>query len=489
MAEENLKSTAARGGLITMLGQFLKLLLQICSNILLARLLTPDDFGLVAMVTVVATFVVMFKDLGLSQATIQKAEITHEQISNLFWVNVTLGLVLMLFTMLISGYIADFYGRDELQSIAIWLSIGLFIGGASVQHQAILKRRMNYKLLAYIEIGSMATAVGLAIVSALYGLGYWSLIVLQLVQVIFVLIGVWWVVRWVPSLPTKGVGTKSLLGFGGYMTAYGFVNYFARNLDTILIGWRWGAEPVGLYSRSYSLLLLPLGQITAPISSVAVPVLSRLQDENTEFKTYYLRMVKVVAYISMPVVIAMGVLADELILFLLGEKWSAASELFQILAFAAFLQPVISTVGWVYVSLARVKIMLYWGTVSTLLTAVFMLVGLPYGATGVAISYSICTWVLLLPSLYIAYKGTPVSIKSLFQEIKLPIVNALLVLSILLAVKSLLPQGLVHYQVVLLVSVLTILVYSLIFSIPSSLNADVIRTIKSIKANIKGGGR
>jgi len=420
--KENLKERSVKGGAITMIAQFSKLVLQIGSNVFLARLLTPSDFGLVAMVTVVATFIIMFKDMGLSQATVQKAEINHAQISTLFWINVLFGLFVMLITWSLAPAIASFYHEPALEAITIALAFGLFIGGLTVQHQALLRRQMRFKELSIVEVSSMFSGVVAGIVTAWMGFGYWALVILQITQASVMMIGVWYFSKWRPGLPVRNSGIGSMLAFGGYMTTYGFINYFARNLDTILIGRRWGAEPVGLYSRAYSLLLLPIGQLTAPFSGVAVPALSRLQDEPEQFTNYYLKTIKIIAYVSMPMIISMAILAHEIVYIVLGDQWNGAAELFQILAIAAFWQPIASTTGWIYVSLGNVRRMMLWGLIGTSVMATAIVIGLPWGASGVALAYSISMWLLIYPLFSFAFYNTPLDVKSLLLTLKYPIV-------------------------------------------------------------------
>ena len=423
--KSSLKEHSVKGAAITMMAQIIKLALVIGSNIILARLLTPSDFGLIAMVTVVATFIVIFKDLGLSQASIQKAVIDHTQVSTLFWINTLFGLVAMLLTWILAPAIASFYKEPALVDITIVLAFGLFIGGLTVQHQALLRRQMKFKELSIVEVSSMFSGITAGIVTALMGFGYWALVILQMTQATVTMLGVWHFSKWRPGLPVRNSGIRSMLTFGGYMTAYSFINYFARNLDTILIGRQWGAASTGLYSRAYSLLLLPIGQITAPFSSVAVPVLSRLQDEPEHFKNYYLKTIKVIAYISFPMVTSMAILAHEIVYIVLGDQWANAAVLFQILAVAAFWQPVASTVGWIYVSLGNVRRMMLWGLIGTSVMASAMIIGLPWGARGVAIAYSISMWLLVYPLFAFAFHDTPLAIKNLVHTLKYPIIAAI----------------------------------------------------------------
>jgi O-antigen/teichoic acid export membrane protein len=422
----NIEKKSAKGGLIVFGAQFFKLFLQILSNVALARLLAPADFGLVAMVMVVSAFIVLFKDIGLSQATIQQEKINHEQVNTLFWVNVSFGFIVMLITWGLSPFIAQFYDDVRITDITIIFSLGLFISGLSVQHQALLRRQMRFKALSIIDVTSMGFGVITAIIFAMLGAGYWALVVLQLTTALITLIGVWLACSWKPSKPSFNSEAIPMLKFGGYMTGYGFVNYFARNLDNILIGWKHGAESLGNYSRAYSLLLLPIGQITAPLSAVAVPALSRLRDDTNRYCNFYYKTIKIIAYLTMPLITFMCIFSKEIVLIVLGEQWGNAANIFMYLSFAAFWQPVASTTGWVYVSLNKPRDMLYWGLFSAAIMSLFFIIGLPYGAEGVAISYSISMWLLIVPLFLYAFKNTPLNIHLLIETIKYPLLLSLI---------------------------------------------------------------
>lgn len=422
----DIEKKSAKGGLIVFSAQFTKLFIQIASNVVLARLLSPSDFGLIAMVMAVTTFIVLFKDIGLSQATIQQKDITHEQINTLFWVNVTFSFIVMLITWLISPSVADFYGDERLTNIILVFAFGLIFSGLSVQHQALLRRQMKFKALSIIDVASMGLGVFSAIIFAFLGFGYWALVALSLTTALVTLIGVWVACTWKPSRPKFNLEAIPMLKFGGYMTGYGFVNYFSRNLDNILIGWRHGAEALGNYSRAYSLLLLPIGQITAPLSAVAVPALSRLRGDDDRYCNFYYKIIKVIAYLTMPLIVFMCVFSKEIVFIVLGEQWGDAANIFMYLSFAAFWQPIASSTGWIYVSLNKPKNMLYWGLFSTTIMSLFFIVGLPYGAEGVAISYSISMWLLIIPLFLYAFKNTPLKMNLLIQSIGYPLILSLI---------------------------------------------------------------
>jgi len=404
-----LKIRSVRGGAVVLLGQGLRFFLQLGSTAILARLLTPGDFGLLGMVAAITGFLLVFGDLGLSAATIQREDVTHDQVSNLFWVNLAFGGALMLLTAAIAPAIAWFYGDTRLTAITLVCAFGFLLGGLTVQHQALLRRQMRFLSLAVIDVASLLIGVSAAVLLAWRGAGYWSLVCLQLASQSAIAAGVWIACGWRPGLPARHSGVRSMLSFGGNLTAFGVVNYFSRNLDNVLIGWRLGAYQLGLYSKAYQLLLLPIGQVVGPISGVAVPALSRLQNDPVRFRNFYLKAVSFVAYATIPAMIPAAVLSDQIIGLVLGPQWLQASLLFKILVVAAIWQPVASTVGWLYVALNRTERMARWGFMSAPVIVLSFLVGLPWGARGVAACYAVAMTLMWYPSVLYAVHASPVS--------------------------------------------------------------------------------
>lgn len=417
---------SVRGGAITFVGQGGKFFLQLGSTMVLARLLTPQDFGLIAMVAAVTGFILVFKDMGLSMATVQKAEINHSQISTLFWINVAISLALTLITIALAPVIVWFFKEPRLMWVTVALASAFIFGGLTIQHQALLRRQMRFLALVTVDICAMAIGITTAIVCAWAGMGYWSLVLMQLTMPLSMAVGVWIASGWLPGLPVRRSGVRSMLGFGGYLTGFGVVNYFARNLDKILLGRFWGPQSVGFYTKAYSLLLLPIGQITAPITAVAVPALSRLQKEPERFRDYYLKGIKLIAYATMPLVVAMGVLSGEIIRLVLGEQWLSAAPIFMILAVAALLQPVGATVGWIYVSLGQSRRMFAWVCIAAPLISLSFLLGLRWGALGVASGYAICSLILVYPNFSFALKRSPIRVGEVFSCISHPLALAII---------------------------------------------------------------
>lgn len=423
----DLKGRSVRGGTVTLFAQVCKFILQFGSTAILARLLTPQDYGLIGMVTAVTGFVSMFKDMGLSMVTIQKADINHQLCSTLFWVNVGFSVVTTLVTVAIAPAVANFYSEPRLTLITIVSAIGFIFGGLSVQHYALLNRQMRFTAIAIIDIIAMTIGVTTAIGLAWYGVGYWALVIMQLASAIAATIGVWLMCDWRPGLLTLPKGIGEMLAFGGNLTGFNIINYFARNLDNVLIGRFWGAGELGLYSKAYQLLLLPINQINAPIGSVALPALSRLIDSPDSYRKAYLRIVEKVALLTMPIVIFMIATSDWLVLLLLGAQWKDASRIFMLLAIAGLIQPVANSTGWLFISQNRSQQMFQWGLIGGTISIVSFCAGLHWGAIGVATSYSLFWTYLCMPLLF-WFVGRTGPVKTIdFHLVLAPFVPASLV--------------------------------------------------------------
>lgn len=399
---EDLASASLGGGAATLIGQGAAFGIQLVATIVLARLLTPNDFGLIAMVTAVTGFALLLKDLGLSTATIQKSDLGHGQVSTLFWINVGAGLGLCLLTIALSPAIAWFYSEPRLVMITVVISAGFVLGGLTAQHKALLTRHLRLGQLATIQVISTCFGVAGAIAGAIAGWGYWSLVLMQILSALFLMVGVWMACRWRPGLPMLDAGVGSMLVFGGNVTGFNVTNYFARNADKILIGGVWGEGPLGLYSKAYTLMMLPLTQINIPLAQVAIAALSKCREDPERYASYYLKAISVITLVTTPFVSFCIVCSEPLVRVILGAQWIEASRLFAVLGFAGLIQPLYYTQGWLHNSMGRSDRFLRWGLVGSATFVVAFCLGIPYGAFGVALAYAVTTWVILVPCMWYA---------------------------------------------------------------------------------------
>jgi O-antigen/teichoic acid export membrane protein len=419
---ENLGSRSVRGGIATLSGQLVTFLLRLVSTIVLARLLTPEDFGLLAMVLAFTAFLNPFRDVGLSTATIQRTEVNHDQVSNLFWVNTAIGVLLALAFAIAAPIISRFYGKPVLTLTILVFTVKYIFEGLTIQHQALLRRQMRFGAIAWIEIGALSLALLVAVVTAWAGIGHWALIIQQIVFPGAVALGVWLICPWRPGLPRKESGVRSMITYGGQLTVADILISIGSNIDGLLIGRRWGAEALGLYSRAYALILMPINQISGPLSAIALSSLSRLQTEPERYRRFYCQLVTLLAFATTPIILIMMLLSNEIIIILLGEKWVEASTIFTVLAIALLGQPVAATIGLVYLSLGQANRQLRFTMVATPLVVISFFIGLPWGPIGVATAYACSVHLIRFPALWYAFKCAPVKTIDFLKAVWRPVV-------------------------------------------------------------------
>ncbi len=285
---------------------------------------------------------------------------------------------------------------------------------------------MRFGTLAVVDIVSMLVSVLAGIVAAWCGLRYWALVIMRLAKPITLFAAIWIACRWRPSLPVRGSGVREMLAFGGNLTGFNLLYYFARNADNLLIGKFWGASQLGLYGKAYGLLLLPLQQITMPVTAVAVPTLSRLQDDPARYQRYYYQAISTIAFVTMPLIAMLAAMSHEVIMIVLGKQWTDSANIFKVLAFSAFFQPIWCTIGWIYVSLGQTNRMMRWGLVMVPLIVISFLIGLPWGGLGVATSYTLCfLFLIMVPSFWYAFRYSPVGMTGLLRTVCCPLVLGL----------------------------------------------------------------
>jgi PST family polysaccharide transporter len=416
----NLKSRSVKGGFSTIGAQVVSFVMNISSTIIMARLLAPQDFGLVAMVTAVTGFVSIFKDLGLSQAVIQREHLDQKQVSSLFWINVLISLGIALIVTLLAPVLVNFYSEDRLFLITMAFSGSILISGLSLQHNALMKRQMEFQKLSLIQIGSTAASLLTGVYMAWAGYGYWAIVATMVLPPFFTSLALWFVCNWRPNLSFNTDKVGSYLKFGASITGFDMINYFSRNMDNVLIGKFVGSAALGLYTKAYQLLLLPITQLRNPLFSVALPALSTLQNDVEKYKAFYKRFLFTLAFFSMPLVAYMAVFSDELVLIVLGDQWIKASSIFQILAITAFIQPVLGTTGLVLISTGRVKRYFTWGVINAVAVVTAFVIGVQWGVEGVAIAYAIVNYILVLPTLYFSLYKSPIPVPLFFKEIAFP---------------------------------------------------------------------
>jgi O-antigen/teichoic acid export membrane protein len=425
--KKNLKRRGARGSTAMFASRGLIFLFEIAGTVVLARLLKPGDFGLVAMAMVLFRFALMFRDIGLSEATVWAEKTNQELVSSLFWISVAAGAGLTFLLGIASPLIARFYGEPRLVPITLCILPTLLFSSMCMQHQALLKRQMRFGRLASAQVAANGTAVIVAILCALGGMGFWALVVRQLWSSLFLLVSLWVFCPWRPGRPSRALGLMKMVGFGGYLSLERILQFFMRNGDNILIGKYVGGSGLGFYDKAYSLLLFPMRQINVPLSSVVVPILSRLQTEEQRFRAYYRKALGLTAMVTVPFAIFAAVAAYDIIYSVLGPKWDPSARVFLFLAPAALCSTVNVASGWVYIALGHVDRQLKFKFFASFATLIAMFIGVrSNGIEGMAVAVSAASVLCKWPQMAYCYHGTFVKMEDFVAAVGCPLAFSLI---------------------------------------------------------------
>jgi PST family polysaccharide transporter len=396
-AAHELKSKSVNGGVVAVCAQGAKFVLQAMTVILLARLLTPEDFGLVGMVTTLIIFVGLLKDVGLAAATIQQQEITEQQISTLFWINLAAGVALSMLTALLAPAVAAFYGEPRLYLIIVlWGSVFVF-SGLAAQHQALIVREMRWITLAKIELLTLGISSALGVVMALLRWHYWALVAMAITSAAVGAASVLLTVRWIPGRPRRNCGIRRMLQFGCTAASNSIFGFLGSNADKILLGRVWGADALGVYGQAYQLATLPVLQLNAALHGVAFSALSRMQDDPDRLARAFLKGYRLIVSVTIPIIIVYLLFAQEVVLFVLGAKWIEAGPILTLLSPTVLVFALANPVSLLVMSIGRVKRALCMTLTTAPLVVLGVILGLSYGPKGVALGQSCALMLLIAP--------------------------------------------------------------------------------------------
>jgi PST family polysaccharide transporter len=405
---EDFTGRSLRGGVVSLAARAVNALVQVASVIVLARLLSPEDYGLVSMVSAIVGIVPLLIDLGTRDAVIQQPHISRGEVSTLFWMTFTLGCLFAGLVTASGPLIAGFYGEPRLTVVVCVSSLSLFGMSLSYQHQALMRRAMMYQELAIIDIIGNVVATAVAIAMAFRGWAYWSLVVRPVVISVVTTFCVWWKCRWLPGKPAFTNGVKQMLKFGLHWIGFSGVDFAGKFGDRIAIGHTSGALGLGYYQKACLAYDNCLDLVTTPLHSVAMVGLSKLRDNLPELWRSWSKALSTLAFFAMPAFGILAVTSRDVVVLALGQKWETASILLSVLALRGIPHVIDRTVGWLHTAAGRADRFMRWGLISTFAQLVALFAGLPFGTIGVAYSYVVCTFILFLPA--IAYSGAPFGI-------------------------------------------------------------------------------
>jgi PST family polysaccharide transporter len=419
----------ARSGALWSAGQIvLRNLLSIGTTAILARTLSSEDYGIVGMVATLTAALQVFSDMGLSWATIQRKGLTRAQVNNLFWANIAAGAALWLACGALAPALSAFYGRPELMAVAVVSGASFLFSGAAVQPMALLNRSMDFRSIAQIEIAAVLAGAFAAVIFAALRADYWALVAQALVSASMRMALALRSSHWGFSGPVRGVGTRSLVRFGGLLALNGVLIYVARNLDSVLIGKVWGAGELGLYNRAYFLMLLPSMLANGVLTGLMVSSLSSFQGDPKRFGDAYRRALRLVAYIAVPMATGLALTAQPAVQLIYGPAWGEVAVILCWLSLAGVTQPIYNTTGWLFTAAGQARPYFVLTIVNAVFLSGIFFATISGGAVALARGYGLAMGLVIpLPALWFAHRIAGLTfMPSLYALAPVAVLNALM---------------------------------------------------------------
>jgi O-antigen/teichoic acid export membrane protein len=357
--------------------------------IVVARLLTPEDYGLAALTLVFASLVLVFSDLALGAALVQRKTITEDDRSTAFWVTIGAGTLFTLIGVALSGPIAALYEQPRTQPLFAVLSISFFISSLGATQQALLLRDMAFRRLEGLTIVGALLAAPIAIGLAAAGAGPWAIIGQTLAISTITSALMWRASDWRPQLRFSKASLRDLWSFSSFLVGHRLLFYVNQNADNFIIG-RWvGAAAVGAYAIAYNVMLAPAARIGAPLQRVLAPTFSRMQDEPARMAEAWARVVRMIGALAIPALGGIIIVADEFVAVVLGDKWAQVAPLIQVLAWVGILQALGSINIDVLMARDRTRAIFRYTLAYATLNITAFAIGVHWGVMGVAVGFAI----------------------------------------------------------------------------------------------------
>ncbi len=397
-----------RAGAMILGARVLIIAIQLVTFGVLARLLFPEDYGLVAMVTAITVFAPLLAGLGTPDAVVQRARITESEISALFWIGVATGAGIAALMVACGPLLARFYGEPRLTWITGVSGLTFLVCAISCQHYTLLRRAMRFEELAVVDVGANLLSASGAVAMAFCGFGYWALVLRPVMLTSFIAVGVWVRCRWVPGRLVMSVGTKQMLRQGFHAAGFFMTDYVASSSDRIVIGHQNGAVALGYYQNAIFIYENLCNLLILWAHGVVVASLGKAQSDLKEVRRLWSKALLTLGFYAMPAFGVLAVTGQDLVVVLFGSKWSETGVLVSILAFRGIPHTIERTVGWLHVAAGRTDRWWRWGLIAMCVQLVALFCGVPYGPIGVAVALVACTFILSIPA--VAYSGRPLGI-------------------------------------------------------------------------------
>ena len=483
---DDLPRRSVRSGAAVLIAQAISIALGIVSVAVLGRLLSPEDFGVVAIASSFVAFVTMFADHGLPQSIVQREGITEPQVNALFWLNCACGLGAALIGCLVAWPVSIVFERPELFGVIAALSAILVITGLGAPHLALLQRQLRFRTHSIIGVVASFLGIITATVTALLGWGYWALVMMTVANTLFRTVAAWATCHWRPSKPALAEGIGPMVRIGAYLAGTSLVGTIARTADRIMIGYGLGNAAAGFYANANRLILLPTNQVNTPLSSVAVPVFSRLQNDPERFRAFYRRGVEVIFFVLSPFILVAMVGADHIVPLFLGAQWADSIPIFQALTPAALIACTRVVTSWVYVPLGRTDRQFKWRVFASIFMIGALLIGLNWGAVGVAAAFSIQALLIRGPAILYCLHGTFVQLNDVLSATWRVVLAIMVTLGVGFTFISYLGDRFDDFWSIVLIAIVVFTTYAAAFSCTPG-GWSRIRAMREVSRHLRSG--
>ena len=402
----NLKQKAVNGVKWTTFSTVFNSITQLLLIAILARLLSKNDFGLMATITVIIGFSQIFADLGISKAIIQRQNTLPQELTSIYWFNIFIGLITSLGIIITAPIISAFYNQPQLKELLFTISLLFIIQPFGQLYLTLLQKELLFKSIAIRDIFARTASIILAVLLAFKGYGVYSLLYGQLCFTLVSSIFLFTIGRKIHkvSFHFRFREIKTFMRFGLFQSADQIINFFNTQLDVLVIGKLIGMEQLGIYTIAKDFISKPLAIINPILTKVAFPVLSKLNADKLKVKSVYLKMINYLSTLSIPLYIFLFITAPFIVEFLFGSKWTDSIIIIQILAFYYILRAIGNPSGALLLAIGKVELSLYWNSLVFILTPIVLFLGSQWGIVGVALSLFLFELLLIIPNWAFLFK-------------------------------------------------------------------------------------
>ena len=419
-----LRRKTLQSSFITFGAQPIKLLIAVASLAILARLVSPADFGIIAMVMPLISLAESINGLGLGIAMVQQEKLSHAQVNHVFWVSLYINLGLALILLASTPLLVLFYQEPQLTLVVPVMAVGMMSDFVAVQPKSLLSRQMRFGVLTAVEVAALALGAGCALVAAVAGWGYWSLALQFLVFQGAKCLGYWGLCSWRPGSPLSprkaALRVLNMLSYGAHLSGFHLINRIGMEMDRILIGYFNGAATLGFYAVAFNWAYFPFNQIYFAILPVAISSLSRAARDADEYRSRSQQILMLIFNLLLPVLGFLVAAGDSIMLILLGEQWTDAFPVFRVLVLLVFINSFYRVTKWIYVSSGQTRRQLRWSLIHMPVTVISAAIGTHWGALGVAWGLTLASFILAYPAVMVCLRPTPLSFRDFIAPIWRP---------------------------------------------------------------------